>query len=42
MEKKAIEGALEQTEGNRKHAAEVLGISLRSLQYKIKEYGIKR
>jgi DNA-binding NtrC family response regulator len=42
MEKRAIEDALEQTGGNRKQAADVLGISLRSLQYKIKEYGISR
>ncbi len=41
MEKRAIDDALEQTGGNRKQAADVLGISLRSLQYKIKEYGIK-
>ena len=42
MEKRAIEDALEQTDGNRKQAAEVLDISLRALQYKIKEYGIKK
>lgn len=40
IEKEAIRKALAQTDGNRREAAEVLGISLRSLQYKIKEYGI--
>jgi DNA-binding NtrC family response regulator len=40
MEKRAIEDALEQVDGNRKQAADLLGISLRALQYKIKEYGI--
>jgi DNA-binding NtrC family response regulator len=40
IEKKAISNALSQTSGNRREAAEMLGISLRSLQYKIKEYGI--
>lgn len=42
IEKKAIENALKCTNGNRKAAAEILGISLRSLQYKIKDYGIKQ
>ncbi len=41
IEKKAIQDALRKTSGNRKMAAEILGISLRSLQYKIKDYGIK-
>lgn len=41
IEKKAIENALKKTNGNRKSAAEILGISLRSLQYKIKDYGIE-
>ncbi len=40
IEKTAIENALIKTGGSRKNAAEMLGISLRSLQYKIKEYGI--
>ncbi|MDI6800669.1 MAG: sigma-54 dependent transcriptional regulator [Thermodesulfovibrionales bacterium] len=40
IEKTAIENALIKTNGNRKQAAEILGISLRTLQYKIKEYGI--
>lgn len=41
IEKKAIENALIKTNGNRRSAAEALGISLRSLQYKIKDYGIE-
>ncbi len=40
LEKKAIEKALERFGGNRKKAAEYLGISLRALQYKIKNYGL--
>ncbi|HWR89217.1 MAG TPA: sigma 54-interacting transcriptional regulator, partial [Dissulfurispiraceae bacterium] len=40
MEKAAIEKALRTTKGNRRGAAELLGISVRALQYKIKEYGI--
>ncbi len=40
IERRAIESALEKAEGNRRRAAEMLGISLRSLQYKIKDYGI--
>ncbi|MBN2654894.1 MAG: sigma-54-dependent Fis family transcriptional regulator [Nitrospirae bacterium] len=40
-EKAAIENALVRTAGNRKEASAILGISLRALQYKIKEYGIK-
>lgn len=41
IEKRAIENALRKVQGNRKAAATILGISLRSLQYKIKEYGIE-
>ncbi|MCX7914311.1 MAG: sigma-54 dependent transcriptional regulator [Thermodesulfovibrionales bacterium] len=41
IEKKAIVNALKKTSGNRRKAAEILGISLRALQYKIKEYNIK-
>ena len=40
IEKEAIKNALSQTAGNRREAAEMLGISVRSLQYKIKEYGM--
>ena len=39
-ERALILAALTQTEGNRTHAAELLGISARNLQYKIKEYAI--
>jgi DNA-binding NtrC family response regulator len=40
LEKEAILNALQQTDGHRKNAAEKLGISLRSLYNKLKEYGI--
>jgi two-component system response regulator HydG len=40
MEKQMILRTLEETEGNRTHAAEILGISRRTLQNKLKEYGI--
>ena len=39
IEAAAIRGALEHTRGNRTHAAKLLGISLRTLQRKLKEYG---
>ena len=38
MEKELILKTLERMEGNRTRTAEVLGISLRSLQYKLKDY----
>ena len=38
IEKQAILRALEQTGGNRTKAAEMLGIGLRTLQRKLKEY----
>ncbi len=41
IEEEAIRNALSQTGGNRKRTAELLGISLRSLHYKIKEYGMR-
>jgi len=37
----AIQRALAATEGNRTHAARLLGISHRALLYKIKEYGLR-
>jgi transcriptional regulator with PAS, ATPase and Fis domain len=40
IEKKAILDALGFHEGNRTRAAKQLGISLRTLQYRLKEYGI--
>jgi DNA-binding NtrC family response regulator len=39
-EREIIEKTLAEVGGNRKMAAEILGISLRTLQYRIKEYGI--
>jgi two-component system, NtrC family, response regulator AtoC len=39
-EREMIRKILDDTGGNRKKAAEVLGISLRTLQYRIKEYGL--
>jgi DNA-binding NtrC family response regulator len=39
IEKEAILRALEETGGNRTRAAELLGIGLRTLQRKLKEYG---
>lgn len=41
MEKKAIMEALKNTGGNKREAANFLGISLRTLYYKIKEYKIE-
>jgi len=40
LEKLYIEKALLDNDGNRTHAAEILGISRRGLLYKIKEYGL--
>jgi DNA-binding NtrC family response regulator len=40
VERDAIERTLRETDGNRTHAARILGISRRTLQNKIKEYGI--
>jgi len=39
-ERELILKTLEETGGNRRRAAEVLGISLRTLQYRIKEFGL--
>lgn len=41
LEKKAIIEALEKTGGNKKQASQLLGISLRTLYYKIKEFGLR-
>jgi two-component system, NtrC family, response regulator AtoC len=41
-EKEVILRALEQTSGSRKDAAAMLKISLRALQYKIRQYGLDR
>ncbi|MBM3789078.1 MAG: sigma-54-dependent Fis family transcriptional regulator [Acidobacteria bacterium] len=40
IEKAAILEALERNRGERKAAAEQLGVSLRTLQYRLKEYGL--
>jgi transcriptional regulator with PAS, ATPase and Fis domain len=40
LEKDLITSALQKTNGNRKEAAEMIGISYRSLMYKLKEYKI--
>jgi two-component system response regulator FlrC len=40
LERLAIEDALRESGGNRKRAAARLGIALRTLQYKLKEFGI--
>lgn len=39
-ERLAIESALRETGGNRKRAADVLGISRRAIQYKVKKYNL--
>lgn len=41
IEKKAIIEALKKTGGNKKQASQLLGISLRTLYYKIKEFGLE-
>lgn len=40
IEKEAIVKALADNGGNRQRTAEALGISLRTLQYRLKEYGV--
>ena len=40
MERKLIMTTLEQTNGNRTHAARLLGISLRTLRNKLREYRV--
>lgn len=42
IEKEHILNVLSETGYSRKHSAEILGISLRTLQYKLKEYNINR
>ncbi len=39
LEKEAIEATIMETGGHRRKAAKILGISIRTLQYKLKEYG---
>jgi DNA-binding NtrC family response regulator len=40
VERQHLENTLALTAGNRTHAAELLGISLRTLRNKIREYGL--
>lgn len=40
MERRALESTLAMTQGNRTHAAEMLGISIRTMRNKIREYGL--
>jgi len=40
LERIHLEKTLALTDGNRTHAAELLGISLRTLRNKIREYGL--
>jgi|GEM_PF-2171475 len=40
MEKAAIQNALRSTGGHRRKTSEILGISLRTLQYKLKQYNL--
>jgi DNA-binding NtrC family response regulator len=40
MEKQLIERTLEATGGNRTRAAEILGVSLRTVRNKIREFGL--
>ena len=40
LERQHLENTLALTEGNRTHAAEMLGISIRTLRNKIREYGL--
>jgi two-component system response regulator AtoC len=41
IEREAIRRTLTEVANHREKAAKLLGISLRALQYKIKEYGIR-
>ncbi len=40
LEKRHILAAMEKTNGNRTHAAKLLGISVRTLRNKLNEYGV--
>ena len=40
LEQETIQKVLSEVGGNRKRAAQILGISLRTLQYRIKDYGL--
>jgi DNA-binding NtrC family response regulator len=40
LERQHLENTLALTDGNRTHAAEMLGISIRTMRNKIREYGL--
>ena len=40
LERRLLETTLEVTRGNRTRAAEMLGVSLRTIRNKIREYGL--
>jgi DNA-binding NtrC family response regulator len=40
VERSLLEKTLEATHGNRTHAAEMLGVSLRTIRNRIREYGL--
>jgi DNA-binding protein Fis len=40
MERKLVEITLEATGGNRSRAAELLGVSLRTVRNKVRDYGL--
>ena len=42
IEKEAVLAALERNQGDRRRTAAELGISLRTLQYRLKDYGMVR
>ena len=42
MERQLLERTLESTGGNRTRAAELMGVSLRTVRNKIREYGLPR
>ena len=41
VEKRHIFAAMDKTDGNRTHAAKLLGISVRTLRNKLNEYGVQ-
>jgi DNA-binding NtrC family response regulator len=42
LERKLLQVTLEATDGNRTRAAEMLGVSLRTVRNKIRDYGLPR
>ena len=41
VERSLIEQSLERTQGNKTEAARLLGITFRSLRYRLKKYGLE-